>query len=62
MSLTKLKIKKGDRVRVIAGKELDKEGKVFMVFPVRNRLLIEKLNLIVYCPSFLIVSSVLFDN
>ncbi|OGW51044.1 MAG: 50S ribosomal protein L24 [Nitrospirae bacterium RBG_19FT_COMBO_42_15] len=46
MVLNKIKIKKGDRVKVIAGKELDKEGKVFMVFPVKNRLLIEKLNLI----------------
>ena len=35
MALTKLKIKKGDRVKVIAGKELNKEGKVFMVFQQR---------------------------
>ena len=46
MALTKLKIKKGDRVKVIAGKELDKEGKVFMVFPAKSRIMIEKLNLI----------------
>lgn len=46
MALAKLKIKKGDNVKVISGKEAGKEGKVFRVYPSKGRLLIEKLNLI----------------
>jgi large subunit ribosomal protein L24 len=46
MALAKLKIKKGDKVKVISGKESGKEGKVFRVYPFKGRLLIEKLNLI----------------
>lgn len=42
----KLKIKKGDMVKVIAGKELGKEGKVFGVLSVNGRILVEKLNLV----------------
>ncbi len=42
----KLRIKKGDMVKVIAGKELGKEGRVFGVLSVKGRLLVEKLNLV----------------
>lgn len=36
-----LKIKTGDRVRVIAGKEKNKEGKVIQVFPSVGRVVVE---------------------
>lgn len=39
-----LRIKKGDRVLLTAGKDKGKSGKVLKVFPSRNRLLIEGLN------------------
>lgn len=42
----KLKIHKGDRVRVMTGKERGKEGRVLWVDPGRSRLLIEKVNLV----------------
>lgn len=40
------KIKKGDMVRVIAGKDKDKEGKVISVDRKTNRLLVEGINMI----------------
>jgi large subunit ribosomal protein L24 len=39
-------IKKGDMVKVIAGKEKGKTGKVLAVYPKREKLLIEKLNFV----------------
>ncbi len=41
-----VKIKKGDTVRVIAGKEKDKEGKVLVVDPKKNRIIIEGINMV----------------
>jgi large subunit ribosomal protein L24 len=41
-----MQIKKNDTVLVISGKEKGKRGKVIAVYPVANRLLIEKLNMI----------------
>ncbi|MFW5955661.1 MAG: 50S ribosomal protein L24 [Rhodothermales bacterium] len=41
----KLHIKKGDRVRVIAGNQKGSEGKVLKVFPERQRVIIEGVNL-----------------
>jgi large subunit ribosomal protein L24 len=38
-------IKKGDTVKVIAGREKDKSGKVLKVIRDKNRVVIEKLNL-----------------
>ncbi len=43
---TKVKIKKDDIVKVIAGKERGKKGKVLSVFPDEGRLIIEKLNMV----------------
>ena len=43
---TKLHVKKNDQVRVIAGKELGKQGKVLKVFPQTRRAIIEGLNFI----------------
>lgn len=39
-----IKIKTGDRVRVIAGKEKGKDGKVIQVFPEEQRVVVEGLN------------------
>ncbi len=44
--MTKLKVKKDDLVKVISGKEQGKKGKVLIVFPNENRLIVEKLNMI----------------
>lgn len=41
-----VKIKKGDTVKVIAGKEKDKEGKVLVVDPKKNRVIVEGVNLV----------------
>ena len=41
-----LKIKKGDTVKVIAGKDKDKEGKVIAVDPKKNTVLVEGVNMI----------------
>jgi len=42
----KIKIKKNDKVEVIAGREKGKTGKVLKVLPEKNRVLVEKVNLI----------------
>ncbi|MGA3279393.1 MAG: 50S ribosomal protein L24 [Smithella sp.] len=44
MSLSKLK--KGDMVKVLAGKDKGKTGKVLTVIPEKNKIVIEKVNLI----------------
>ena len=41
-----MKIKKNDTVRVIAGNAKGTEGKVLKVFPDRNRVIVEKINMI----------------
>ena len=41
-----LKIKKGDLVKIIAGKDKDKEGKVIAVDRKKNKLLIEGINMV----------------
>ena len=41
-----LKIKKGDMVKVIAGKDKDKEGKVLAVNPVNGTVVVEGVNII----------------
>ena len=44
MSLNKLK--KGDTVKILAGKDKGKTGKVLAVIPEKNRLVVEKVNII----------------
>ena len=44
--MASLKIKKGDTVKVIAGKDRDKEGKVIAVDPKKNTVLVEGVNMI----------------
>ena len=41
-----LKIKKGDMVKVIAGKDKDKEGKVIAVDTKNHRVLVEGVNMV----------------
>ena len=41
-----MKIKKGDTVKVIAGKDKDKEGKVIAVNKKNNTLLVEGVNMV----------------
>lgn len=44
--MAKLKIKTGDTVRVIAGDQKGKEGKVVRVFIEKNRAIVEGVNLV----------------
>ena len=44
--MASLKIKKGDTVKVLAGKAKDKEGKVIAVDPKKNTVLVEGVNMI----------------
>ncbi len=39
-----MKIKTGDNVKVMKGKDNGKTGKVIQVFPLQNRLVVENLN------------------
>ncbi|MFC1703461.1 50S ribosomal protein L24 [Candidatus Omnitrophota bacterium] len=41
-----LRLKKEDTIKVIAGKDKGKKGKVLKVFPQRKRLLVERINLV----------------
>ena len=41
---TKMKIKKGDTVLVIAGKDKGAKGKVIQAYPTRDRVLVEGVN------------------
>lgn len=42
----KLHVKKGDKVVVIAGADKGKEGLVLEVFPVKNRAIVENVNIV----------------
>lgn len=41
-----MQIKKNDTVMVVAGKEKGKRGRVIAVYPAKNRVVIEKVNMI----------------
>ena len=41
-----MRIKKNDTVRVIAGEDRGREGRVLKVFPDKKRIIVEKVNLI----------------
>ena len=43
--MSKLKIKKGDTVRVIAGKDKGKEGKILVVDRKTDRVIVEGVNM-----------------
>ena len=44
--MTKLKIKKGDKVVVISGGSKGKEGEVLQVFPEKNKATVEGVNVV----------------
>ena len=44
--MASMKIKKGDMVKVIAGKDKDKEGKVISVIRKDNKVLVEGINMV----------------
>ena len=44
--MASLKIKKGDMVKVIAGKDKDKEGKVIAVDHKKSRVVVEGINMV----------------
>jgi len=46
MASVKLHVKKDDMIKVIAGKERGKTGKVLRVFPAKNRVVVESLNVV----------------
>ena len=41
-----LHVKKGDRVKVIAGKDKGKEGEIIRALPQKNRVVVEKVNIV----------------
>ena len=46
MTRPKLHVKRDDKVMVIAGKEKGKIGKVLRVFPEKQRVIVEKVNMV----------------
>lgn len=44
--MSKIRIRKGDRVHVISGKDKGKEGKVLRFFPSRDLVLVEGVNVV----------------
>ena len=42
-----MKIKKGDKVKILTGKDKGKTGKVLQIFSARNRVSVEGLNLLI---------------
>ena len=41
-----MKIKKGDKVKIISGKDLGKTGTVLSVFPHKNRIIVEGVSIV----------------
>ncbi len=46
MSRLKLHVKKNDTVKILAGKERGKTGKVLKAYPAKQRVIVERLNMI----------------
>ena len=44
--MSKLNVKKGDKVVVISGKDKGKEGKILVAYPDKGRVVVEKANMI----------------
>jgi len=42
-----MKIKKGDKVNILAGKDKGKSGKLLKIFKVENKAIVEGLNLVI---------------
>ena len=43
---SKIKLKKNDTVKVIAGQDKGKEGKILELFPAKNKALVEGINMV----------------
>ena len=43
--MTKMSIRTGDKVRVLAGKDKGKEAKILAVYPTKERVLVERVNM-----------------
>lgn len=41
-----LSVRKGDKVRIVTGKDRGKEGKVLRVYPAKQRIVVERVNMI----------------
>ncbi len=46
MSIVKLHVKKNDMVKIIAGKDQGKTGKILRVFPAKGRVVVENINVV----------------
>ncbi len=46
MSQKSLNVKKGDKVKVITGKDKGKEGVILQAFPKKERVLVEGINIV----------------
>lgn len=46
MATVKLHVKKDDMVKIVAGKEKGKTGKVLRIFPAKGRVVVESLNVV----------------
>lgn len=44
--MPKLHVKKGDLVMIIAGKDRGKSGRIIRVFPKKERVMVERLNMV----------------
>ncbi len=44
--MTKMHVKKGDRVKILAGKDRGKEGVILRSIPQKQRVVVEKVNMI----------------
>ena len=44
--MAKMNVKKGDRVKVLAGKDKGKEGEILRSLPQKERVVVEKVNMI----------------
>jgi large subunit ribosomal protein L24 len=44
--MTKLSIRTGDKVKIIAGKDKGKEGRVLATLPHKERLIVERINIV----------------
>ncbi|HSK48342.1 MAG TPA: 50S ribosomal protein L24 [Coriobacteriia bacterium] len=44
--MTKLSIRTGDKVKILAGKEKGKEGKVLATLPYKERVIVERINMV----------------
>jgi large subunit ribosomal protein L24 len=46
LSVTKLHVRKGDKVRILSGKDKGKKGKILRTFPSEKKVLVEGINII----------------